>query len=676
MFFWIFYAIVLFGYSFLYKKSIARSSFLFFVSLFFYYKTGGYFFSLLIFSTLVDYFIGRGIHLSKKDYKRKLLVVLSVFVNLGVLAYFKYSYFIIENINDLFGTNLHVVNYLSVWTNAVSGSNFSVSNIILPVGISFYTFQTISYSIDVYRKKVDPVKSIIDFGFYVSFFPQLVAGPIVRAAEFIPQIYQKYSLTKAEFSHAIFLIMNGLFKKMIVSDYISINFVERVFDAPLQYSGLENLLGLYGYSIQIYCDFSGYTDIAIGIALLLGFRLPLNFNSPYKAANITDFWRRWHISLSSWLRDYLYIPLGGNKKTSVFVYLTIIVSLGFIILLNEQSFWNIAFLGVGLLFWIISLAIKDYKIFVYMVWICLAGLTLTTVMPEFPKINNIEIRNWGGFIYSSAILVFWVLSEFSAGIRSLVRTMINLLLTMLLGGLWHGANVKFIIWGAIHGLALAIDKIRILIFGNALKKRRIEHFIAVFLTFHIVVFAWLFFRAKDEETIRLMLDQMFYHFGFDISLRLKAFYMTSIIFISFSFIAYRIYEAIKGEYGKRGREAGLLALIIRDIVNLPIFNLAVLFIWHVVYFGLQFILSFFGYTLSDSIGLAIMPEMLEAYRIVFAIIAGAFLIHLLPINFKEKYRGWFIKTPVWLKAVIVIIGVYIIYQAKSSDLQAFIYFQF
>ena len=181
------------------------------------------------------------------------------------------------------------MNVMAQWANSATGTHFSVDKILLPVGISFYTFQTISYSIDVYRGELKPVNNIIDFGFYVSFFPQLVAGPIVRAAQFIPQMYKDFSLTRAEFGLAIFWIMKGLVKKIFIGDYIAVNFVDRVFGAPLHYTGFENLMALFGYSLQVYTDFSGYTDIAIGTALLMGFRLPKNFNSPYKAASVFFF---------------------------------------------------------------------------------------------------------------------------------------------------------------------------------------------------------------------------------------------------------------------------------------------------------------------------------------------------------------------------------------------------
>ncbi|MCD6556697.1 MAG: MBOAT family protein, partial [Bacteroidales bacterium] len=314
LWFWLFFAVIYAGYSIIYKKEKPRNAYLFIVSLFFYYKTSGIFFLLLIFSTIVDFFIGKAVYHSDKNLKRKLLVALSVSVNLSVLIYYKYSAFFTESFNYLFGIHLEPVDLLAKWTNQFAGTHFTIDKIILPVGISFFTFQTISYTIDVFRKKIKPVTNIIDFGFYVSFFPQLVAGPIVRASEFVPQLYKKYNITKAEFGMAIFMILNGLLKKLVIADYIAVNFVDRVFSNPMTYGGFENLMALYGYSVQVYSDFSGYTDVAIGVALLIGFRLPINFNSPYKALHTGEFWKRWHISLSSWLKDYLYIPLGGNRK--------------------------------------------------------------------------------------------------------------------------------------------------------------------------------------------------------------------------------------------------------------------------------------------------------------------------------------------------------------------------
>lgn len=359
------------------KTHYFRITYVVLFSLFFYYKSSGVYFWILIFSSVVDYSLSRLIYVEAQQFYRKFYLILSLVINLGMLGYFKYTNFFIDNYNSLFDGNM------------------KFEDIILPVGISFYTFQTLSYTIDVYRRELEPTKSFMDFLFFVSFFPQLVAGPIVRASDFIPQIYDKLKLTKEDFNRALFLIIGGLIKKAVISDYISSNFVDRVFDAPNSYTAFENLMASYGYAIQIYCDFSGYSDIAIGLALLMGFWLPDNFRTPYQSASITEFWRRWHISLSSWLRDYLYISMGGNRKGKI-------------------------------------------------------------------------------------------------------RTYFNLFMTMLLGGLWHGASWKFVVWGVLHGLALVVEKF----FGQYIKlpKNVFVRTIQVILTFHFVVFCWLFFRAKDFAT--------------------------------------------------------------------------------------------------------------------------------------------------------------------------------
>lgn len=481
--FWVFFLVVLVLFSALQKRMQLRNAWLFVASLFFYYKCGGYFFFLLIFSTVTDYYIGKAIYNNYIPNRRKLWLTLSVFINLSVLGYFKYAYFLTDVFNNVFSTHLEVTNYLALAFNSMSNASFDIDIIILPVGISFYTFQTISYAVDIYRYKVKPVKNVIDFGFYVSFFPQLVAGPIVRASEFVPQIYRKFKLSSYEFGYAIFLIINGLVKKLLVSDYISVNFVDRVFDQPLLYSGFENIMAVYGYAIQIYCDFSGYTDIAIGVALLLGFRLPVNFRSPYKATSITDFWHRWHISLSSWLKDYLYIPLGGNRK----------------------------------------------------------GKT---------------------------------------------RTYVNLFVTMVLGGLWHGANVRFVIWGAIHGLVLAIEK---------LMKRYVQvsfkstwgRILSIFVTFHIVSFAWIFFRARNMEVVGNMLRQI----------------------------------------GTNWKWA-----------------------------------STFDY--------------IDGYKWIFLIMLIGFVFHWLPMQWKRLYLKWFIALPWYLKVLIIVVVVFLLFQIQSANIQPFIYFQF
>lgn len=292
---------VFLGFSLIYgllkRRLTLRIVYVTLFSLYFYYKTSGLFFLLLVGLSLSDFAIGRLMHRSRRSEARKSLLVLSLLINLGLLCYFKYADLIVSAVAGLIDRTL------------------TLPDIFLPVGISFFTFQSMSYVIDLYRRQIEPVRHWIDYLFYLSFFPQLVAGPIVRARDFLPQIYRNpVFVSRDMFGRGVFLILSGLFKKAIISDYISLNFVDRVFDNPMLYSGFENLMGVYGYALQIYCDFSGYSDMAIGLALLLGFRFPVNFDSPYQSATITEFWRRWHISLSTWFRSYLYIPLGGNRR--------------------------------------------------------------------------------------------------------------------------------------------------------------------------------------------------------------------------------------------------------------------------------------------------------------------------------------------------------------------------
>ena len=301
------------GFSLIYcllnKKTTLRLLFVTTFSYYFYYKSSGLYFILLAVVTLSDYLIGQKIYRTINESKRKWLVALSVFINLGLLCYFKYTNFLYSILCPL-------------WDGT-----FTPLDILLPVGISFFTFQSMSYTIDIYRNNLEPVKGLLDYAFYVSFFPQLVAGPIVRASDFIPQIRKPLYVDKAMFGKALFLILAGLIKKTIISDYISVNYVDRIFDNPSLYSGVEDLMGVYGYTLQIYCDFSGYSDMAIGLALLLGFHFPKNFDNPYKSQSITEFWRRWHISLSSWLKDYLYISLGGNRKGKIRTYINLMLTM-------------------------------------------------------------------------------------------------------------------------------------------------------------------------------------------------------------------------------------------------------------------------------------------------------------------------------------------------------------
>lgn len=335
---------------------------------------------LLLGNTLAIYLVGLWIGNAKSERGRKWAVGTGVAVMLVVLGFFKYFEFFVTSLNE-------------VLRAAGLEREIPLFEVILPVGISFFTFQGISYVLDVYHRIIPPARNFLDLALFKSFFPQLVAGPIVRAADFMPQLEKKPDVTRLHISLGLALIIWGLFKKSIVANYLAIDLVDKVFMDPGRYGGLDLLLGVYGYAVQIYCDFSAYSDIAIGAAMLLGYTFPRNFDQPYRAASLSEFWRRWHISLSSWLRDYLYIPLGGNRKGRV-------------------------------------------------------------------------------------------------------RTYVNLTITMLLGGLWHGAAWKFLVWGALHGVGLAAER---LLSGAGRVSRSVwgPRPVAIFLVFHFVCFGWIFFRAKD-----------------------------------------------------------------------------------------------------------------------------------------------------------------------------------
>lgn len=311
---------------------------------------------------------------------RRLVLWLAVVANLSVLGFFKYWDFFAAQLTDV---------------SAMLGfaGNVPFVEVALPVAISFLTFHALSYVVDVYDRTLKPTTSLVDILLYISFFPHLVAGPIVRAAKFLSQTTHTSYLADVRLAQSVFLVVGGLFKKVIIANYLSTDFVDGVFRAPADFSSLDLLLGMYAYAIQIYCDFSAYTDIAIGVANLLGYQFPQNFNQPYRALSVQDFWRRWHITLSTWLRDYLYIRLGGNR---------------------------------------------------------------------------------GGR----------------------VRTWVNIMVTMLLGGLWHGASWNFVLWGGLHGAALVTERVFDL---TGAPRTRLGAALAWLVTFHFVCLTWVFFRSPSNE---------------------------------------------------------------------------------------------------------------------------------------------------------------------------------
>ena len=590
--FWVFFAFVFAGFSYFKRRRLLRNSYLFFISLFFYYKTSGLFVGLLALVTCSDFFIAKKIAKENNQLKKKLLLSLSILIDLSILCYFKYAYFFADVLNTTLGLNIEVSNIAASGMNFFFGDGtFNVDKIILPVGISFYTFQVLSYTCDVYKGLIKPVNNILDFGFYVTFFPQLVAGPIVKASDFIPQLYKKYTLSKTQFGIAVFWILNGLMKKIILSDYLALNFIDRIFDNPLLFSGFENIAALFLYSLQVYADFSGYTDIAIGLSLIMGFHLPKNFDSPYKAQNCSNFWKRWHISLSRWLQTYLYIPLGGNRNVTFGTYFWII-TITLIALILSGSLWIAFFVLV------------------------IAGLVVYTAI-KFPIKRKSIIAN------------------------------LNSMITMLLGGLWHGASCNFMIWGGLNGVGMVVYKFwrdwslteRIMVAGAT--------------TFIIFVFGLLYPTALWNLLLTFMililLGAVIRHlykrsklsFNFSWLERTWAIFIT-FIFISFTRLFFRsgsdLDPAVANETAWKTAS---------DMVK----------------------------QIGTAWGNNIF-EVIAAYKGVFFLFLVGMIIHWLPDRLKRRYRISFAKLPIYAIGIITVIAIFISYQFISSEMKPFIYFQF
>lgn len=340
---------VLLIYNLLHRNKNVRILFLIFFSLYFYYKSAGLYFSILIISAIVNYYIGKFIHGTDNFTKKRIWLASAVIINIGLLSYFKYTNFLIQIYND------------------ISNGTVEPLALFLPIGISFYTFKSLNYIFDLYLDLMPPAKSFRDFSLFVFFFPNILAGPIDRASDFLPQIDKEPFISKEDLGKAVFLISLGLVKKVIIADYISINYVDRIFDYPLRYTGVENLLAVYGYTLQVYCDFSGYSDMAIGVALFMGFKLMDNFNSPFKATSVADFWRRWHISLSKWLQDYIFKPMQFSlRQMSVFGNIISIIVTFLICGIWHGAGWNFIYWGLlhGL-YMAISLLLQKPKTFIY-----------------------------------------------------------------------------------------------------------------------------------------------------------------------------------------------------------------------------------------------------------------------------------------------------------------------
>ncbi len=502
--FWLFFLLAMVAFSFFNQRKLVRSIFLTTISIFFFYKTSGLYVLLLLLSVSVNYLMGIMIHDSQNERKRtwpywvlslvfsplslfliyvtkpklkaKLIIALSAIFNLLILGYFKYAYFFTDSFNEMFNTDFQLVNHFAQFGNGFFGEGTFVEKILLPVGVSFFTFQNISYVVDIYRKEIKPVGNFFHYSFFVTFFPQLVMGPIVRARDFIPQITQPYLLDKNDFSWAVIQIVKGLIKKIVIADFLVVHFINKVVFVPDDYPGFVSVLAMWAYSLHIYADFSGYTDIAIGLSRLMGFKLKMNFNSPYKALNVGDFWRRWHISLGSWLRDYLYIPLGGNRTGSVGSYIAIFIIFVFLFFVTQWYELLYVYGALTVIYVIGLLTIKDFKRYVH---------------------------------------------------RDL-----NLIITMVVGGLWHGPSENFVIWGAMNGTALLIYKYWKQISFYEKSTHWLANFWKIFLTFNFITFTRIWFKLDEAHTTELnpgkgmseaeadalpmkMLDRIWNHFDFD-----------------------------------------------------------------------------------------------------------------------------------------------------------------
>lgn len=472
LFLFSFFVLLVFYRIFNSSKNIRIFTLLIF-SLFFYYKAAGYYAAILIVSALLNYVAGALIFRQKTMAQKRTVLVTAIILNVAAIGYFKYTNFILQIVADL------------------SAGKFEPLDIFLPIGISFYTFKAMSYLIDIYYEFITPVKSFRDFSLFIFFFPNLLIGPIDRASKFLPQIESEPILTKEDFGKAVFLLCSGLIKKGVIADYISFNFVDRVFDVPLRFTGVENLLAVYAYALQIFCDFSGYTDMALGIALLLGFKLMDNFNWPFKANNIAEFWRRWHISLSTWFLDYFFKPL--------------------------------------------QMIFRDMR---------MAGNALA------------------------------------------------LFLTFVVIGIWHGASWMYIVFGLIHGAYISISLLTQKYRKNFYTKIGIVNSkwlkaVQILITFHLVCFSWIFFRAPNFEIAFNVLEQIFTRFHIEV-----------------------------------------------------------------------------------------LPQFISGYQTIIGMMIIGFTLHFITGKWAEFLQSLITRMPLLLKATVLALVIWLVIQAKSADIQPFLYFQF
>lgn len=409
-------------YVLVFNKILLRNILLLVFSLFFYYKIGGPYVILLVLIASIDFFLGKAIFKSKKIITKKFFVAISLIVNVGSLSYFKYTDF-----------------FLKIWYDAFHFTAEPLElGIIKPIGISFFVFKTLTYIFDIYRDMIEkPEKNYLNYILYVSFFPNILAGPISKARDLLPQIRSKLTITDVNIGKGFFLILTGAFKKFVIADYIAANFVERIFDSPQFFSGFETLMACYGYTIHIYCDFSGYTDMVIGLAFLLGFHIKPNFNKPFLAQNVSDFWRRWHITLSTWLNEYIFYPMSFSMR-------------------------------------------------------------------RFKKIGAI-----------SAVIITFTIS-----------------------GLWHGPEWTFVLWGVLHGIAIAYDVFS-QNYRDKVKKfvpRGIYRFISIFITLHFLAFSMILFKADNLEVAGIMYSKIFYTFDIQHAEQWVISYMTPFLIMLLGYV--------------------------------------------------------------------------------------------------------------------------------------------
>lgn len=457
---WLVILLLIFILSYFQKQVWVRSLFLTIVSLYFYFKSAEKLVLLLAASVVVNYYFALWINKVKEKPSGKWILGFTIGVNILMLGYFKYAYFFAGAYNNLTGDNFIPTNVFAEIGNWLYGEKTFIDRILLPVGVSFFTFQSISYLVDVYRKDIAVLHSFFDYAFYTTFFPPLVAGPIIRAKDFIPQISLPYQLTKDDFSAATIMIVTGLLKKVILADYIAMHFIDKIVDAPQSYPGFVSVIAMWGYSLQIYGDFSGYTDIAIGLSLLMGFRLLPNFNSPYKATSVADFWRRWHISLGSWFREYLYIPLGGNRSGGIGTFIMTVVILIFMVFITQ---------------WYVLL-----------------------------------------YIYAGLTLVYLLIARFIPDSKKNLFRDLNLLITQVTGGLWHGASGNFVVWGAMNGVALILYNHWRKVSPYENSNKWYARAWKIFLTFNFITFTRIWFRLEEDGGPATMLNQIWNHFDFNL----------------------------------------------------------------------------------------------------------------------------------------------------------------